>query len=121
MTPASLCDSLSTRAGAPAPNNTATLRLSQSMYWEISSTPITSAFLTMPLLIIDEPIDSPYMKLVQAVLTSKAAARVAPIRCCTPDALLGTSSSLLQLPYITNSISLPDIPAQAIARPAPVM
>ena len=52
----------------------------------------------MPVLIIDEPIDSPYMKLVQAVLTSKAAACVAPIRCCTPEALLGTSSSLLQLP-----------------------
>jgi hypothetical protein len=52
----------------------------------------------MPLLIIDDPIDSPYMKLVQAVLTSNAAARVAPMRCCTPDALLGTVSSLLQLP-----------------------
>ena len=85
-------------AAAPSPNSTATLRLSQSMYWEISSTPITSAFLTMPLLIIDEPIDSPYMKLVQAVLTSNAAAWAAPMRCCTPEALLGTVSSLLQLP-----------------------
>ncbi len=68
------------------------------MYCEISSTPITSAFLITPLLIMAVPIDSPYMKLVQAVFTSKAAAWVAPIRCCTPEALLGTSSSLLQLP-----------------------
>ena len=68
------------------------------MYWEINSTPITSAFLTTPVLIIDEAIDSPYMKLVQAVLTSNAAARVARMRCCTPEALLGTVSSLLQLP-----------------------
>jgi hypothetical protein len=52
----------------------------------------------MPVLIIDDPMDSPYMKLVQAVFTSKEAARVAPMRCCTPDALLGTVSSLLQLP-----------------------
>src|SRR3979490_1230614 len=98
MTPDSCCDSLSTMAAAPAPNSTDTLRLSQSMYWEISSTPITSAFLTMPLLIIDDPIDSPYMKLVHAVLTSNAAALFAPMRCCTPEALLGTVSSLLQLP-----------------------
>ena len=68
------------------------------MYWEISSTPITSAFLTMPLLIMADPIDSPYMKLVQAVLTSNEAALSAPMRCCTPEALLGTVSSLLQLP-----------------------
>jgi len=52
----------------------------------------------MPLLIIDEPIDSPYMKLVHAVLTSNEAAWAALMRCCTPDALLGTVSSLLQLP-----------------------
>ena len=98
MTPVSCSEACSTIAAAPSPNSTATLRLSQSMYWEISSTPITSAFLTMPVLIIDEPIDSPYMKLVQAVLTSNDAARAAPMRCCTPEALLGTASSLLQLP-----------------------
>jgi len=54
-------------------------------YCEISSTPMMSAFLTMPLLIMDEPMDSPYMKLVHAVLTSNAAARAAPMRCCTPE------------------------------------
>jgi hypothetical protein len=54
--------------------------------------------LTTPLLIIDDPIDRPYMKLVQAVLTSNAAACVARMRCCTPEALLGIVSSLLQLP-----------------------
>ena len=59
---------------------------------------MTNAFLTMPVLIIDEPMDSPYMKLVHAVLTSNEAALPAPMRCCTPDALFGTVSSLLQLP-----------------------
>src|ERR1022692_4990185 len=98
MTPHGCSDSCSTIAAAPSPNSTATLRLSQSKYWEISSTPITSAFLMIPLLIIDEPMDSPYMKLVHAVLTSNAAAWVARMRCCTPEALLGTVSSLLQLP-----------------------
>src|SRR5271166_6623925 len=98
MTPVSCSDVCSTTAAAPSPNSTATLRLSQSMHREISSTPITSALLTMPVLIIEEPIDSPYMKLVHAVLTSNAAACVAPIRCCTPEALFGTVSSLLQLP-----------------------
>src|ERR1700683_837485 len=98
MTPVSCSDDVSTIAAAPSPNSTATLRLSQSMYCEISSTPITSAFLTMPLLIIEEPIDRPYMKLVHAVLTSNDAACAARMRCCTAEALLGTVSSLLQLP-----------------------
>ena len=59
---------------------------------------MTRTLRATPERIIDVPIDSPYMKLVQAVLTSKAAALVAPMRCCTPEALFGTASSLLQLP-----------------------
>ena len=42
--------------------------------------------------------DSPYRKLVQAVLMSIAPALWAPSRTCTPDALFGTCSSELQLP-----------------------
>ena len=43
-------------------------------------------------------VERPYRKLVQAVFTSIAAARVAPSAICTPEALLGTASSLLQPP-----------------------
>ena len=88
----------STTAAEPSPNSTATLRLFQSMYGVISSTPMTSAVFTEPVRIIAVAVDRPYRKLVQAVLTSIDAALLAPISTCTPEALLGTCSSLLQLP-----------------------
>ena len=68
------------------------------MYGEISSTPITSALRTAPVRIIAFALDSPYRKLVQAVLTSIDAALWAPSLNWTPEALFGTCSSLLQLP-----------------------
>ena len=61
-------------------------------------------------------VESPYRKLVQAVFTSIAAARVAPSAICTPEALLGTASSLLQPPYTMRSTSPASSPAQARAR-----
>jgi hypothetical protein len=68
------------------------------MNWEISSTPITTAFLTTPVRIIAVAVDRPYRKLVHAVLMSMDAALVAPRRYWTPDAELGTVSSFEQLP-----------------------
>ena len=68
------------------------------MYCEMSSTPMTRTLRATPVFTIEVPTDRPYMKLVQAVLTSKAAAAVAPMRCWTAEAEFGTVSSLLQLP-----------------------
>ncbi len=68
------------------------------MNCEISSTPITTAFLTTPVRIIAVAVERPYMKLVQAVLMSIDAARVAPSLNWTPDAELGMVSSFEQLP-----------------------
>ncbi len=59
---------------------------------------MTSALRTAPVRTIAVALDSPYRKLVQAVLTSIDAALCAPSLSCTPEALLGTCSSLLQLP-----------------------
>ena len=59
---------------------------------------MTTAFVTTPVRIMAVAVVRPYRKLVQAVLRSMLAARVAPRPTCTPDALLGTASSLLQLP-----------------------
>ena len=64
----------------------------------MSSTPITTALRTTPVWIIAVAVERPYRKLVQAVFTSIAAARVAPRAICTPEALFGTASSLLQPP-----------------------
>src|SRR5512145_482102 len=86
------------------------------MYGVISSTPMTSAVFTEPVRIIAVAVDRPYRKLVQAVLTSIDAALLAPISTCTPEALLGTCSSLLQLPYTIRSTSSATRPAHASAR-----
>ena len=59
---------------------------------------MTTTLRATPVRTMEVPTDKPYMKLVHAVFTSKAAARVAPIRCCTAEAEFGTVSSLLQLP-----------------------
>ena len=93
--PVSSSEACSTTAAQPSPNSTATLRFSQSMNGEIVSTPTTSAFFTVPARISALAVDSPYRKLVHAVLTSIAPAFHAPSRNCSPDAVLGTASSLL--------------------------
>ena len=116
ITPDSVSEACSTTAAAPSPNSTATPRSLQSMYLVMSSTPITRAFFTMPLRTMAVAELRPYRKLVQAVFTSMAAARGAPSACCTPEALLGTASSLLQLPYTMSSRSAASSPAQASAR-----
>ena len=116
ITPLGVSLACSTTAAAPSPKSTATLRLLQSMKGLMYSTPITSAFCTMPLWIIAVALDSPYRKLVQAVFTSMAAARVAPSANCTPEAELGTCSSGEQLPYTMSSSALASSPAQARAR-----
>ena len=48
-----------TTAAAPSPKSTATLRLPQSMKGEITSTPITTAFLTTPVRIMALAEESP--------------------------------------------------------------
>ena len=68
------------------------------MNCEINSTPITTAFLTTPVRINAVAVERPYMKLVQAVLMSIAAAFGVPSLSWTPDAELGTVSSFEQLP-----------------------
>ena len=57
--PSSLSDACSTTAAAPSPKSTATLRLLQSMYRLISSTPMTTAFRIMPVRIIAVAVASP--------------------------------------------------------------
>ena len=63
------------------------------MYGLMSSTPMTTALRTTPVRIIAVADVRPYRKLVHAVLTSIAAAPVAPSATCTADELLGTCSS----------------------------
>ena len=55
---------------------------------------------------------------MRAVLTSIAAQPVAPMRCCSPEAMLGTWSSKLQVPKTMSSMSRPESPAHASARAA---
>ena len=55
----------------------------------MSSPPTTSAVRTTPLRISAVAVESPYRKLVQAVLTSIAAQPSAPMRCCSPEAMFG--------------------------------
>ena len=63
-------------------------------------------------------VESPYRKLVQAVLMSYAAAGWAPMRAWMPEAMFGTWSSWLQVPKTISSTSLPLSPAAASARVA---
>ncbi len=50
------------------------------MKGEINSAPMTNALRTTPVRIIAVAVERPYRKLVQAVLTSIAAAALAPMR-----------------------------------------
>ena len=86
------------------------------MYGEISSEPTTSAVRATPVRIIAVAVDSPYRKLVQAVLTSIAAQPLAPSRACRPDAMFGAWSSWLVVPNTIRSSVRPSMPAQARAR-----
>ena len=88
------------------------------MNGEIHSTPTTSAVFTTPVRIIAFAVDRPCRKLVQAVLTSIAAAVPAPSFTESPDAEFGMCSSLEQLPYTMRSRSVAAMPAQASARAA---
>ena len=118
ITPSGRSVACTTTAAAPSPKSTATLRLLQSMYCVMSSTPITIALRIVPFWMSAVAVESPYRKLVQAVFTSIAPAFVAPSATCTPDAQLGTASSFEQLPYTIRSTSAGSSPAHASARDA---
>src|SRR5688572_10666969 len=80
------------------------------------STPTTSALRTTPVRIIAVAVDKPYRKLVHAVLTSIAAAFVAPMSSWIAEAVLGTCASAEHVPSTTRSMSLGSMPEQASAR-----
>ena len=107
----SCSSAVSTTAPAPSPNRMQVPRSLQSTRRLRASAPISSTFFALPLRIYSWPSSYTARNPVQAALTSRQAARKAPISSCTRQAVFGKMLSDEEVPTRIRSSSVEQIPA----------